>query len=178
MKAIRKGDDTDLAAAAHVDLELVPGESNVSEDMMREEQTKLKRAAVIVRSMTVFMTLALIILWPMPMYGSGYVFSEVGASPILDLFRNYQQLTTKQKFFTGWVMVGILWLFISSFCVGLFPLWERRHSMAHTFKSMYLDIIGKRKPTLQGREGAVTEESPGSSTPDEKVTDEVAAKEE
>lgn len=87
------------------------------------------------------------------MYGSGYVFSK--------------------KFFTGWVVVGILWLFCSAFAVGLYPLWEGRHSMAHTFKSIYLDLTGKRKPKLVGREGVVEEieeDSPGSGTPTKKVT--------
>jgi hypothetical protein len=64
MLEIRKGDDSDLAAAAHVDLELVPGASNVSEDLMREEQRKLTKAAFIARTMTVVMTLALLVLWP------------------------------------------------------------------------------------------------------------------
>jgi urea-proton symporter len=38
------------------------------------------------------------------MYGTGYIFSK--------------------GFFTGWVAIGILWLFCSSFCVALYPLWE------------------------------------------------------
>ena len=64
MRAIRKGDDSDLAKAAHVDLELVPGESSRSQQEAAAEQHQLKRAAVIARSMTVAMTLALIIFWP------------------------------------------------------------------------------------------------------------------
>lgn len=152
MKAIRKGDDRDLAASADIDLELVPGEPSVSPEDMAEEQRKLKRAAIIARSLTIFMTLSLLILWPMPLYGSGYVFSR--------------------KFFTGWIVVGIMWLFFSTCCVGIFPLWEGRHSIAHTFKSMWLDATGKRKPILQGRHGDVTEGQEsleGVVTPDEKV---------
>lgn len=85
MKAIRKGDDHDLAAAANVDLELVPGESH-DEALELEEQHKLKRSSRIARILTAVMTLALLVLWPMPMYGSGYIFSK--------------------PFFTGWVVVG------------------------------------------------------------------------
>ncbi|KAL8784344.1 MAG: hypothetical protein Q9195_009089, partial [Heterodermia aff. obscurata] len=80
------------------------------------EQAKLKKSALIARSVTVFMALALIILWPMPMYGSGYVFS--------------------QKFFTGWVSVGILWLFCSTAAVGVFPLIQGRKTFGRTVKSM------------------------------------------
>jgi hypothetical protein len=88
MAAIRRGDDHDLAAEADVDLELVPGASRGSEAEEVIEQRKLLRASTIAKTMTVILTLALLVLWPMPMYGSGYVFSE--------------------KFFTGWVVVGII----------------------------------------------------------------------
>jgi hypothetical protein len=94
MKLIRKGDDSDLAAAANMDLELTPGASRTSEDQEMQEQRQLARSAKIARSLTVFLTIAMLILWPMPMFGSGYIFSK--------------------KFFTGWVVVGILWLFCSS----------------------------------------------------------------
>lgn len=40
--------------------------------------------------------------------------------------------------------------------------------MAHTIKSIYLDITGKRKPGLRGRVVEI-EDSPGVSTPEEKV---------
>lgn len=76
MKQIRRGDDSDLAAAAHIDLELTPGATIRSEEAEAAEQAKLKKAALIARSLTVFMTLALLVVWPMPMYGSGYIFSK------------------------------------------------------------------------------------------------------
>jgi urea-proton symporter len=76
MKQIRRGDDSDLAAAAHIDLELTPGATIQSEETEAAEQAKLKKAALIARSLTVFMTLALLVVWPMPMYGSGYIFSK------------------------------------------------------------------------------------------------------
>ena len=131
MKAIRRGDDSELASAAHMDLELLPGQSRQSEHEEREEQHQLQKAAKIARSLTVFLTLALLILWPMPMYGSGYIFSK--------------------KFFTGWVSVGILWLFVSSFCVGLYPLWEGRTTMKRTFVAIYKDVSGRGGPVTHGR---------------------------
>ena len=95
------------------------------------EQAKLKKAAVIARSVTVFMALALIILWPMPMYGAAYIFSE--------------------KFFTGWVSVGIFWLFCSVGAVGIFPLWQGRHTFGRTVHWMVLDAFGKwNPPTIEG----------------------------
>lgn len=126
MAQIRKGDDSDLAAAAHVDLEMVPGEQQKRQEDEAEEQSKLQRASKIARWLTVFMTLSFLVLWPMPMYGSAYIFSK--------------------KFFTGWVVVGILWLFCSSFCVGLYPLWEGRKTSVRTVKAIFADITGRGKP--------------------------------
>lgn len=131
MLAIRKADDKDLAAAADVDIELIPGQAEYPEQASEEEQKKLGRAAKIARSLTVFLTLALLVLWPMPMYGSGYIFSK--------------------SFFTGWISIGILWLFCSSFCVGLYPLWEGRHTSVRTVKSIFKDITGNGRPITHGR---------------------------
>lgn len=49
------------------------------------------------------------------------------------------------------IIVGILRLTDISICVGIYPLWEGRKSIAHTFKSIYLDILGQRGPSIQGR---------------------------
>jgi hypothetical protein len=69
----------------------------------------------------------------MPLYGTGYIFSK--------------------KFFTGWVTVGIIWIFGSFFGVGLFPIWESRKTFGRTVKYMFLDITGKSHPkTIQARE--------------------------
>lgn len=140
MKAIRKGDDHDLALAAHVDLELVPGERRHSVADEEQEQAHLLKASKIARYMTVFMTLALLVLWPMPMYGSGYIFSK--------------------KFFTGWVVVGIMWMFFSVLCVGLYPLWEGRKTSARTFTSIIRDLSGKGRPKPIVHEGEGTDTPP------------------
>lgn len=103
------------------------------------EQAKLKKSALIARSITVFMALALIILWPMPMYGSAYVFSE--------------------KFFTGWVSVGIFWLFCSTAAVGIFPLIQGRKTFARTVKSMVLDAFGKWRPPVYEGENDESDEA-------------------
>lgn len=101
----------------------------------------LKRASVIAKSMTVFMTIALLVLWPIPMYGSSYGKSSERAPPPQVCFRSVRhvlewtaketsyksmlpinetltpesRLVFSRKFFTGWVVVGILWLFCSAF---------------------------------------------------------------
>lgn len=155
MREIRKVDDSDVAADAHVDLELIPGENtNFAQDMTEEETCKLNRAAFYARTLTVIMTLCLLILWPMPMYGTGYVFSK--------------------KFFTGWVVVGIIWLFCTAFGVVIFPLYEGRESIVYTIRAMFADATGKQKPISTvhvGMEESGGEMSPGTATPrDEKFS--------
>ncbi|KAI9771135.1 MAG: hypothetical protein M1840_002486 [Geoglossum simile] len=149
MRAIRRADDDKLVTS---DPEIVLDVSNPGENDA-EQQARYVKAGKIARWTTVGMTLILLVLWPMPLYGSGYIFSK--------------------SFFTGWVAIGILWLFGSGFCVALYPLWEGRHSMAHTFKAIYLDITGKKKPAIQGRHGEVIEgeTSDGGTPTDPEKTD-------
>ncbi|PGH14214.1 hypothetical protein AJ79_03187 [Helicocarpus griseus UAMH5409] len=154
MKQIRKVDDSELAAAADVDLELVPGQADSSPDQTEEELASLNRAAKIARILTIVMVISLLVLWPMPMYGSSYVFSK--------------------PFFTGWITVGFIWLFGTSMGVIVYPFWEGRATMKHTIKSMYLDATGKTSiKTLraQAAEDGEEESQEGSTgTPAEKVT--------
>lgn len=148
MRAIRKADDHDVAAAAHVALELIPGSAEAENEV--EEQRKLTRAAFIARVTTVVMTLILLILWPFPIFGTSYIFSE--------------------KFFTGWVAIGITWLFFSSFCVGLYPIWEGRHSIAHTSRCIWRDLTGKGSiPTIDAGAGEAAPVAPSENGSDEKV---------
>ena len=150
MRQIRKVDDTEVAAAAHIDLELVPGETNPTQIQSEEEDRKLNRSALYARTLTIFMALAFLILWPIPMYGSSYVFSR--------------------KFFTGWVVVGIIWLFFTMFGVVVFPLYEGRESIWRVARMMALDAVG-RKPTVYrgtkaGGAGAGEATPSGMHTPD------------
>lgn len=136
MAAIRLGDDTSIAEDAHTDVELIPGASSVSASQLATEQTQLARSSVIAKTLTAVMTLVLLILWPMPLYGTGYVFSK--------------------RFFTGWVSVGIFWLGCSALTVGVYPLWEGWGSVRHTFGGIWKDLRGGKGGVIQGRrvEGA------------------------
>ena len=149
MRAIRKGDDSDMLSGD--DVELVPGAADITAEAEAEEQRKLLRASLIAKTMTVILTLGLLVLWPMPMYGTGYVFS--------------------QKFFTGWVVVGIMWLFFSMFCVGIYPVVEGRHSLKHNFRAIFRDITGKEHPSKHHRPEATyvegKEEGAGVVTPEQ-----------
>ncbi|KAK8061685.1 hypothetical protein PG994_008051 [Apiospora phragmitis] len=126
MLAIRKGDDHELATEAGVDLEGTVGGHEETAEEFDAEQTKLARASRISKWTTVVLTLAFLVLWPFPMYGSGYIFSK--------------------PFFTGWVTVGIIWIFCSLGAVGLFPVFEGRHTLARTFRFIVADVTGRKHP--------------------------------
>ncbi|KAM0748095.1 hypothetical protein T439DRAFT_358672 [Meredithblackwellia eburnea MCA 4105] len=70
---------------------------------------KLRRAAYIARGVTLFIFLVVFILWPLPLYGSAYVFSR--------------------PFFTGWVIVSLLWAFFAFGSVTILPIIEGRHTL-------------------------------------------------
>jgi hypothetical protein len=157
MRAIRKVDDTEVTAAAHVDPELVPGETDpIQTDAEKEEEArKLDRAALYSRTLTVFMTIAFMVLWPIPMYGTSYVFSK--------------------KFFTGWVVVGLIWLFCTLCGVVIFPLYEGRESIMRTARLMALDLMGRKPMTVyRGRKAEGGASRSGVATPTEKVGDDKA----
>ncbi|KAJ5656948.1 hypothetical protein N7507_008898 [Penicillium longicatenatum] len=148
MRQIRKVDDSEVAADAHIDIELVPGEAGPSETENEDEIRKLNKAALYSRTLTIFMAFAMLILWPIPMYGTSYVFSK--------------------KFFTGWVVVGILWLFCTLFGVVIFPLYEGRDSIVRVVRMMAYDAMGTRPAVYRGRKADEMQAS-GVATPTEAV---------
>lgn len=125
MKCIRRGEDDDLIDAAHLDPELVRDRATQTEEEFEAEQAKLLRNSKIAKWLTCFLTAALLVLWPFPMFGSGYIFSK--------------------EFFTGWVVIGIIWVFVAFIIVGIYPVWEGRNDIGHNLKEIFLDITGKRR---------------------------------
>jgi hypothetical protein len=84
MLLIKRGDDADATFTAGLDVEEVPGHIAESKaEAEAHEQAMLMKAAKFARWLTLFLTIALLVLWPMPLYGSGYIFSK--------------------GFFTGWI---------------------------------------------------------------------------
>jgi hypothetical protein len=69
------------------------------------------------------MTVILILLWPLPMFFSNYVFSR--------------------GFYTGWVVLSIVWAICSTIAVTIYPLWESRRALGEVFKGMYKAATGR-----------------------------------
>jgi SSS family transporter len=88
-----------------------------------EEEEKLKRAFKYGSYICVALTVCLVVLWPMPMYGTSYVFSR--------------------KFFTGWIVVFIIWIFFTAFMVVIYPIWEGRQVIYQTARGIYWDLSGQ-----------------------------------
>ncbi|KAF5011098.1 hypothetical protein FDECE_2780 [Fusarium decemcellulare] len=142
MMDIRKADDHDMIKDSGLDEEAQRQVAATQQASFEEEQRKLDRAFKIASTMTVILTLSFLVLWPMPMYGSRYVFSK--------------------PFFTGWVSVGIVWIFISLFAVGIYPLWESRATITRVCTSM---VKGRRPNTIVQGELTMMRDTSGTATP-------------
>ncbi|QLG70264.1 hypothetical protein HG535_0A02020 [Zygotorulaspora mrakii] len=90
---------------------------------MKEEEEHLRKASKYAGYLCLFLSIAMLVVWPMPMYGSSYIFSR--------------------KFFTGWVVVAIIWMFFTGFAVIIFPLYEGRNGIYTTFRGIYWDCTGQ-----------------------------------
>lgn len=90
---------------------------------LEAEEKYLKKAVKIAYFLCAFFALAFLVVWPMPMYGSGYIFSK--------------------RFFTGWVVVMIIWVFICAMCVCIYPLYEGRKEIRNCLRGLYWDLTGK-----------------------------------
>ncbi|KAJ6008217.1 hypothetical protein N7540_012193 [Penicillium herquei] len=69
----------------------------------------LLRARNLAIWLSIAMTLIYLILWPIPMYATSYVFSK--------------------GFLKGWVVVVFLWAFFAASVITLLPIWESRQSL-------------------------------------------------
>ncbi|SGZ47654.1 CIC11C00000003181 [Sungouiella intermedia] len=92
-------------------------------DKYAEESARLKRSFKIALTICCVLAVCLILLWPIPMYGSGYIFSK--------------------SFFTGWVSVFFIWSFFTAFVVIIGPVWEGRQGLFTTFRGIYWDLTGQ-----------------------------------
>lgn len=66
-------------------------------------------------------TVIMIILIPLPLFFASTVYGVGG--------------------FTAWVVIAMIWAFIASFIVVLYPLWESRVALTQVFKGVVKDIM-------------------------------------
>jgi hypothetical protein len=111
----------------------------ITAEEMEHQLILLKGNSTFARIIAVALVLCLIILWPWPMYGSSYVFSK--------------------SFFTGWVVVGIIWMFLSFCIVGIYPVVEGRKSIVSVCKEIYADLMKKGKRGIDSKDGYISQDT-------------------
>ncbi|KAF8934407.1 urea active transporter [Dissophora ornata] len=115
------GVDEKKAAAGATTVEVARPKEGWSFDA--EEDAKLAKASRFARWSSGVLTVVLILLWPLPMFFSKYVFSE--------------------GFYTGWVVLSIVWAICSTIAVTIYPIWESRGSIGEVFRGMYEYVSSK-----------------------------------
>lgn len=138
LKSISRVDEEEELLAAESPVEsdpekLLPVKSQMSTaaqeiavhnyDKFAEESARLRRSFKIALTICCVLAICLILLWPIPMYGSGYIFSK--------------------PFFTGWVSVFFIWSFLTAFVVIIGPVWEGRMGLYTTCRGIYWDLTGQ-----------------------------------
>ncbi|EPS45990.1 hypothetical protein H072_52 [Dactylellina haptotyla CBS 200.50] len=98
-------------------------------DPQQDEMDHLEKVLGRSKKITIVMSLILLIVWPMPFFGTGYIFSE--------------------GFFTAWVYISMAWLMLSTLCVSIYPLYESRKSIKHVVTSLFKDLTGKHPQQIQ-----------------------------
>ncbi|KAG0057236.1 hypothetical protein BGZ83_000649 [Gryganskiella cystojenkinii] len=83
----------------------------------KEEDAKLAKASKLARWSSGVMTVILILLWPLPMFFSNHVFTK--------------------GFYTGWVVLSIVWAICSTIAVTIYPIWESRAAIKEVFSGIY-----------------------------------------
>ncbi|KAF9136767.1 hypothetical protein BGX30_010872 [Mortierella sp. GBA39] len=82
-----------------------------------EEDAKLAKASRFARWSSGVLTVVLILLWPLPMFFSNYVFTK--------------------GFYTGWVVLSIVWAICSTIAVTIYPIWESRGAIAEVGRGIW-----------------------------------------
>lgn len=81
------------------------------------------------RLIAIGLTLCLNVIWPWPMYGTSYIFSA--------------------SFFSGWVIFGIVWMFISFGIIGIYPIIQNYQTIRSILRLIYFDIKACRERVVE-----------------------------
>ncbi|OJJ80832.1 sodium:solute symporter family protein [Aspergillus glaucus CBS 516.65] len=103
--------------------------------------TRLRKSRNKACALAAFLCLSFLILWPIPMYGTDYVFSP--------------------GFFKGWIVIVFIWAFFAAITITCLPIFESRGDIVDFVKYM----LGMKRPMavsvaeghdLDGEEGNTT----------------------
>jgi len=100
----------------------IAGDSfDVKEEADELDPVALNKAFKFATWSSVGLFVVLILLVPLPLFFSQHVYTLGG--------------------FTGWISVGIVWTFLSSFTVVVYPLYESRRALYLIAKGVYTDLF-------------------------------------
>ncbi|KAK8195238.1 putative sodium/proline symporter [Phyllosticta capitalensis] len=105
------GEEDQMAAVGHHAEDEHEGEE--SKEAEEERDANLLRARTKAAWCCAALCVSLCLLWPIPMYGSHYIFSK--------------------PFFRGWIVVVFLWAFFAAITITCYPIYEGRASIARFF---------------------------------------------
>jgi hypothetical protein len=97
--------------------------SSSSGDIPELDYVGLNKALRLATWSSVILSLILLIIVPMPLFGSSYIWSESG--------------------FVGWIVITLAWSFAAGIAIILYPLWESRSALGGVFRGIGRDLTGK-----------------------------------
>ncbi|CAG8566307.1 14548_t:CDS:2 [Acaulospora colombiana] len=93
------------------------------QDPIETDPVRLRKAFEFAVTCSIALTIILVLIWPLPMYFTHYVFSP--------------------KFFKFWVALSFIWALCSTTAVAIYPLYESRNSILSVFEGIVSDIKGE-----------------------------------
>jgi hypothetical protein len=115
---------------SHEVSEAEPGLSNGEVASAQEqERADLLRARNIALGAALFIAISMTILWPIPMYGTGYIFSK--------------------GFFTGWIAFTFIWGFFGAITITRFPLWQSRREITAFLGAVVGGLSGQKHEQVE-----------------------------
>ncbi|KAG0746223.1 hypothetical protein G6F57_004031 [Rhizopus arrhizus] len=121
-------DRFDFDATRQIEQVLDDAQGQTVNTASEEELASMAKSSRFAKISSIVLSLALFILWPLPMFFSRYVFSK--------------------SFFTGWVTVSIIWVFLGFLAVGVYPVFEGRYTLVNMAREIGRDLTGRRVPNL------------------------------
>lgn len=95
-----------------------------------EDPKGLQNASRLAIVLSTSLTLIMLIIWPLPMFFTHYIFSK--------------------GFFTAWVVVSFIWVFAAIALCGILPIWETRIF----WRDLFREVLSKKQKGLVVSKGS------------------------
>jgi urea-proton symporter len=123
---LRVVDDSDIKGLTAEQL----AQEKAHEHLTPEQDRALRRGKVQAIIIACVLCAIFVIIWPMPMYGTRYVFSK--------------------KFFRFWVALTFIWAFGAALVITILPLWDGKDTIALFVRRMVLRKAPEKDEPIEG----------------------------